>query len=181
MKRSIKWTVPRTATRDDPRIVLAKHIGWKKPTSIITEYSLPEPDHYNYAGLAVKPIDCAIVANQVFYQERRTGLWWTLYYVTEEENEEFLAWSEDIEFIKCWTPFRSTKMRQRRNILWARGNINEDSQTDNERLYTMGYYEKLKVKYFNDDTTYVDSLLGEVRTALKNYVPEEHSEEVDDF
>ena len=45
--------------------------------------------------------------------------------------------------------------------------------TDNERLYTMGYYEDLKVKYFNDDTTYVDSLLGSARAILSDPIPEE--------
>lgn len=181
MKRSIKWIVPRGAPRDDPRIAIARHIAWIKPITPDTDYSLPEPDHYNYAGLAVKPLDCEFVADQVFYQDKKTGLWWSVYYVTEENNDAFLAWSESIEFIQCWTPFRQTKMRNRRGLLYVKGKVAEYNQTDNERLYTMGYYENLKVKYFSDDDKYVDSLLGRARVGLKDYVPEEHRIEVEDF
>lgn len=181
MKRSNKWIVPRAVIIEDPRIPIARQIAWLKPTSNETEFSLPEPDHYNYAGLAGKPIDCPVIASQVFYQAKKSKQWWSVYYVTEKENESFLAWSEDIKFDLCWTPHKTSKMRQRRSMLWTRNNISEDTQTDNERLYTMGYYENLKSKYFNDDTTYVDSLLGEARATLKNFVPEEQSIEVDDF
>jgi len=171
MKRSIKWIVPRSAPRDDPRIAIARHIAWIKPITPDTEYSLPEPDHYNYCGLATRPIDCEFIADQVFYQDKKTGLWWSIYYVTEENNDAFLAWSESIEFIQCWTPFRQTKMRTRRGMLWARHNISEGNQTDNERLYTMGYYEKLKSKYFDDDEKFI-KVVGTPRGAVLNYQPE---------
>lgn len=181
MKRSIKWIVPRAANRDDPRIAIARHIGWIKPISNETEFSLPEPDHYNYAGLASCPIDCEFIADQVFYQDKKTKLWWSVYYVTEQDNDAFLDWSESIEFIQCWTPFRSSRMRNRRGLLYVKGKVADYNQTDNERLYTMGYYEKLKSKYFDDDTKIVDSLLGSARASLKDYVPEEHRIEVEDL
>ena len=57
-------------------------------------------------------------------------------------------------------------------MLWTRHNISDTNMTDNERLYTMGYFETLKVKYFNDDTNYVDSLLGQARAILKDPWPE---------
>jgi len=173
MKRDEKWVVPRNKTFDDPRIAIARHIGWIKSTSPDTEFSLPEPDHYNYAGLSAKPIDCPFLTNQVFYQDRKTKQWWSVYYFTEEQNEEFLAWADPINFNLCWTPYRPTRMRTRRGLLRTRTKISDTNQTDNERLYTMGYYENFKVKYFNNDATYVDSLLGPARAVLKNPVPEE--------
>jgi hypothetical protein len=44
--------------------------------------------------------------------------------------------------------------------------------TTNEKLYAEGYYENFKIKYFSDDTEYVDSLLGVARVILKNPWPE---------
>lgn len=181
MKRDEKWVVPRTKTIDDPRIAVARHIGWHKPFNNETDYSLPEPDHFNYGGLADRPIECPFIANQVFYKDKKTELWWTLYYVTEEQNAEFIAWADPISFTLCWTPHRVTRMRQRRGLLEFKGKLAEYNQTDNERLYTMGYYEKLKVKYFSDDISLMDSLLGQARASLKNYVPEEYNDEVKDF
>jgi hypothetical protein len=181
MKRDEKWVVPRNKTITDPRIAVARHIGWIKSHSQDTQFSLPEPDHYNYAGLALRPIDCPVITDQVFYQDRKTKLWWSLYYVPAEQVKDFVAWAEPIEFIQRWTPFKSSRMRQRRGLLYVKGKVADYNQTDNERLYTMGYYENLKVKYFSDDPEYVDSLLGPARAVLKDYVPEEHSEEVDDF
>jgi len=150
MKRSNKWIVPRGAPIPDPRIAIAKHMGWTRPIGQVTEYSLPEPDNYNYAGLSVKPIECPFLSHQIFYQPNKTKLWWSVYYVTEENNEEFLAWSENIEYLQCWTPFKSTRLREQRPMLWTRANVSE--QTLPERLYTMGYYDELQ-KEFNIDIT----------------------------
>jgi hypothetical protein len=176
MKRDEKWVVPRVRTFDDPRIAIARHIGWTKTTSTETEYSLPEPDHFNYAGLSNKPIECPVIENQVFYQDKKTKLWWSVYFVTEQKNELFLSWGENIDFDLYWTPLKPTRMRQRRGLLKAKTKISDHNQTDNERLYTMGYYENLKVKYFNDDAEYVNSLLGPARAVLKNPIPEELDE-----
>jgi hypothetical protein len=73
----------------------------------------------------------------------------------------------------------ASKIKPQRGLLWARHNIRNDNQTDNERLFTMGYFDEFKVKYFNDDATYVDSLLGEARASLKVLQPE--VEEQDEF
>lgn len=181
MKRDEKWVVPRTTTITDPRIAVARQIGWIKSSTAETEYSIPEPDHYNYAGLADRPWDCPYITNQVFYQDKKSQLWWSLYYVPHEQVKQFVAWADPIEFIQRWTPFRNSKMRNRRGLLYVKGKVADHNQTDNERLYTMGYYENLKSKYFDDDATIVDSLLGHARASLKDYVPEEHRIEVDDL
>jgi len=148
MKREQKWVVPRTSKVLDPRIAIARHLSWTKPISSETEYSLPEPDHYNYAGLAKQPWDCPIVQAQVFYWDRKLDGWWSVYYVPQELETEFIAWATDIPFDFCWTPFRLTKMRNRRTLLKTRASAVE--QTADERLYTMGYYDELQ-KEFNID------------------------------
>jgi hypothetical protein len=150
MRRDEKWVVPRARTYEDPRIAVAKHIGWIKPISNETEYSLPEPDHYNYGGLADKPIECPFVPDHVFYRDRQSRGWWTLYYVPEELNEQFIAWADDIDYNYRWTPHRTTRMRHRRPLLWARPSSIE--QTIDERLFTMGYYDRLQTTYNIDIT-----------------------------
>jgi len=157
MKREQKWVVPRTSKIPDPRIAIAKQLAWTKPLTSETEYSLPEPDHYNYAGLSSRIWDCPAVECQVFYWDKKLSAWWSVYYVPEEAEPAFLDWAADIPFDFCWTPFRVSKMRHRRTLLKARSSAVE--QTIYERLYTMGYYDNLQ-KTYNID---ISEVLGEPR------------------
>jgi len=163
----------------DPRILIARHIGWKKLHSPETEYSIPEPDNYNRAILAHIPIDCSIIKDQVFYKYKDS--WVTLLYVPLEQCSQVDNWIRQCRPMAVWCHLKPPKIKPQRGMLWARENISDNNMTDNERLYTMGYFEDFKVKYFNDDATYVDSLLGSARAILKNYVPEEHNDEVEDL
>jgi len=176
--RSWNYTKNFKPQRDliDPRIVIARHIGWYRGTAQDTENSVPEPDNYNRAIFANKPWDCNFIEDQVFYYDKLRLNWFSVYYVPEEQIEEFNAWIEIIEPNAFWQHFNASKIRPQRSLLWCRENKSRRTLTDNERLHTMGYYEELKVKYFNDDTAYVDSLLGESRDSLKNFVPQEQSD-----
>ena len=177
------WTYgPEFAKRHyltDPRVALARHIGWKKFHYDITEYRTPEPDNYNRAILSRHPQDCKIVKDQVFYSDKDYKGWITLLYVPDEQITAVDAWIEQCQPWAHWVHLRSPRPKQRRGMLWTRGNLNENNQTDNERLYTMGYFDTFKVKYFSDDPEYVDSLLGEARASLKNLQPE--VEDYDEF
>lgn len=157
MKRDSKWVVPRTTTITDPRLAISKHIGWTKSLTNITDYSLPEPDHYNYAVFNALPWECPIIEDQVFYKDKRQNGWWTIYYVPEEKTQEFLAWADPLPFEQCWMPQRQTKMRQRRTLLHTRAHAVE--QTTEERLYTMGYYELLQKEFEID----IGDTLGQPR------------------
>jgi len=157
MKREQKWVVPRASKISDPRIAIAKQLAWTKPITNETDYSLPEPDHYNYAGLSNKIWDCPVIQAQVFYWDKKLSAWWSVYYVPEELNDVFLDWGEHIPFDFCWTPFRSSRMRHRRTLLKTRSCAVE--QTIHERLYTMGYYDKLQTTYSID----ISDVLGEPR------------------
>lgn len=163
----------------DPRIQLARQTGWKKFHSHETEYPTPEPDNYNRAVLAHIPIDCSILEDQVFYKHRDS--WITLMYVPEEQIVQVDSWIRQCRPMAVWCHLKPPKVKPQRGMLWTRDNISDTNMTDNERLYTMGYFEELKVKYFSDDTEYVDSLLGSARAILENFVPEEQNDEVDDL
>ena len=177
------WTYgPEYANRcelNDPRIAVAKWLGWKKTNTVETEYRIPEPDNYNRAVFAKTPIDCSIVKDQVVFYDKLGLGWITLMYVPEHQTTAVDTWIQQCRPQAHWQHFKAPKIKPRRGILWVRGNINENNQTDNERLYTMGYFDNLKIKYFSDDTEYVDSLLGEARASLKN--PQLEVEDYDEF
>ena len=163
----------------DPRIQLARQIGWRKFHSHETEYPTPEPDNYNRAVFAHIPIDCSILEDQVFYKHRLG--WMSLFYVPPEQIVQVDSWIRQCRPMAVWCHLKPPKIKPQRGMLWTRDNISDTNMTDNERLYTMGYFEELKVKYFNDDATYVDSLLGSARAILKNPIPEELDDEVEDY
>jgi hypothetical protein len=137
---------------------------------------VPEPDNYNRAVFDLKPYDCEFIEDQVFYFDTNRNAWFSVYYVPDDQVEEFNTWIEQFEPQAFWQHLNAPKIRQQRPLLWCRNNVSERFLTDNERLYTMGYYDELKIKYFSDDTTYVDSLLGDARALLKDFVPEEQSD-----
>tara|TARA_R110000868_G_scaffold396748_1_gene669039 strand:+ start:416 stop:979 length:564 start_codon:yes stop_codon:yes gene_type:complete len=168
-----------TAELPDPRLAVARYTGWKKLHTPETDYCTPEPDNYNRAILSRNPVDCTIVEDQVIYYISANKLWITLMYVPEELVVQVDTWMAQCKPLAYWQHLRAPKIKPTRGLLWARGNIRDDTQTDNERLFTMGYFDEFKVKYFSDDTTYVDSLLGEARAALNSPQPE--AEDNDEF
>lgn len=165
----------------DPRIAVAKQIAWKKSSTDYTEYSTPEPDNYNRAVVANMPIECSIIEDQVVYYDQQRKHWITLMYVPEEQITEVDSWIHQCKPRAIWQHNKPPKVKPLKSLLWTRNNISDRNMTDNERLYTMGYFEELKVKYFSDDTEYVDSLLGEARAILKDPWPEAEEIEVDDL
>lgn len=179
------WTYsPNRITKQDfpdPRIAIARQIAWHKTSNETTEFVTPEPDNYNRAVFTEKITECPLIEDQVVYYDKVRQGWITVMYVPREQIELVDAWIANSDKLAVWCHLKPPRIKPRRNLLWARHNISEGSQTDNERLYTMGYYENLKVKYFSDDASYVDSLLGEARDSLKNPIPEELEEEVEDY
>lgn len=165
----------------DPRIAIARHIAWYKSSTEYTEFPTPEPDNYNRAVIANVPIDCSIVEDQIFYYDRQRKHWISMMYVPEEQIIEVDSWIKQCKPRAVWSHSKPPHVKPRKSLLWTRGNISDKNMTDNERLYTLGYFEKLKIKYFSDDTEYVDSLLGEARAILKDPWPEAEETEVDDL
>lgn len=165
----------------DPRILVARHIGWKKTTSEYTDYSTPEPENYNRAIFTTRPMECPVIEDQVIYYDSVRLGWITLMYVPDHKLKLVDTWICNCDKLAVWHHSKPPKVKPERTLLWTRGNMNDKNLSDNERLYTMGYFAEFKVKYFSDDATYVDSLLGPARAVLDNFVPEEQDEEVEDF
>ena len=149
---------------EDPRIAISKHIAWSKPTAYITDYALPEPDNFNYAVMGDKPIECKFLEYQVLYKKPVENKWWSVFFVPSEQRDIFLAWLELQEFDIYWSANRSTMFRDRRPMLWAPKNKPE--LTDNERLFSMGYYSKLHNKYFSEDDKTLLERLGPARAEI---------------
>ena len=164
----------------DPRFPLIKYTGWKKINQTDTEYRTPEPDNYNRAVFADKPQDCELIEDQVFYYDQEHSAWMSLYYIPDELTPAVDAWIKEQKPWAVWCHLKPPRVKPERGLLWTRHNISDDNMTDNERLYTLGYYKNLKVKYFDDDPEYVDSLLGTARAVLNNPIPEE-LDEVEDL
>lgn len=173
-----KYTKAFELKRDlvDPRIAIARHINWYRGKGMDTANVVPEPDNYNRAVFNSLPCECSFIKDQVFYYDKNRNAWFSVYYVPEPQIEEFNIWIKQITPGAYWQHNTTPKPRVKRTLLWNRGNVSERFLTENERLHTMGYYENLKIKYFSDDMAYIDSLLGESRDLLKNFVPEEQSD-----
>ena len=165
----------------DPRIAIARHIAWFKSSTEYTDFPTPEPDNYNRAVIANVPIDCSTVKNQVFYYDQKRNHWVTVMHVPEEQCIEVDSWIKQCRPQAIWQHNKPPHVKPRKTLLWTRDNISDTNMTDNERLYTIGYYENLKSKYFSDDTSYVDSLLGSARAILKDPWPEAEDIEVEDY
>lgn len=161
MKKS-KWVVPKHRPIKDPRIAIAQHIGWTRPLREETDFHIPEPDNFNYAVLDYQPRECPDVINHVFYKDPESNLWWTVYLVLPHEESNFFAWADPIDFIRCWSHTRNSKLRKRKPLLWVKRGSTEQSLP--ERLYTMGYYDKLIEKCPNSDM--VTSVLGPPREII---------------
>lgn len=148
--------------RIDPRVALARHMGWQAHTNHYspTPWRVPEPCHYNYAVRAGRPLNCEFIRNQVFYKDTDLKLWWSLYFVTEEHAQAFKLWAHaqpiDIYWFNSKQPVVKDYQRLLHNTACAELN-------DNERLFQMGYYANLRSKYFVDDDTELLSIMGPVR------------------
>jgi hypothetical protein len=129
----------------DPRIPLARHIEWSRPSTSFTDFSTPEPDNYNYAVLADRAYDCDFIRNQVFYHDVARRGWIGLYMVSDVVNMRFVRWYNLLAWRAVWHNRRYVPVRPRRSLLWNRAGSSE--YTDNELLYTMGYYRNFIHKY----------------------------------
>jgi len=175
----------------DPRIPITRHLEWTNLSRKASAWAGPEPDNYNFAIFDQQPHDLKFIKDQVWYKindaYRRTAItgWMSVYYIPElEQQTEFRRSIIRLQPQAFWYNARAQPLRTKRNLFQRENNYKSRSDTNfstEERLYQMGYFEDLKLKYFNDDTTYVDSLLGTPRGAVLNYQPEVDSNEVEDY
>ena len=159
----------------DPRVAIARHIGWTKSASLLTEYSTPEPNNYNRSVCDIRSRPCNFIEDQVYYFDATRRLWFTVYYVPPELFAEFDTWMTSLPVQARWRPSLSNKLRPQRRLLWAKGSSGPGTLTDNERLFTLGYYDELRSRHFTLDDSYLNSALGKPRRLLENFDINDHS------
>lgn len=149
----------------DPRVALGQYLKWQRSPTNDTEYSVPEPDNYNF-GIRYKNIaDCTFLPDQVFYFDIVSNQWWTLYYVTDQHRAKFTEWFNLQDYTVKWHHPKAQPARQRKPLLQPKKN---GEMTENERLYTMGYYAKFHSKYFSEDDTMLLERMGSARAELND-------------
>jgi hypothetical protein len=167
----------------DPRLPITKHIQWTLPTGPST-YSGAEPDNYNLAIYDHWPHDFKFMEHQCFYLvdkivNRRKFLGWMSLYVAEERLQTILFNREilRIQPQAVWRYPRAKLLREKRTLInreVTHINRQGDNFSTEERLYQMGYYEKLKTKYFDDEALF--KVVGTPRGSVLNYQPEVDNE-----
>ena len=96
----------------DPRILIARQIGWAKYGGEETSYSVPEPDNYNRAVLCDRPVDCTFVEEQVIYKVKDG--WISVALVAEELQGEYTAWLERLQPRAYWQHTKPPKIKKTR-------------------------------------------------------------------
>ena len=116
----IYWTYNTERPRreyNDPRVPVAKHIGWQKLFGTQTMYCVPEPDNYNRAIMSATPIECVFVEDQVIYKDLSKNLWCTLMYVPEEQIGEYEAWMNRLQPMAYWQHTNAPRIRYRKESM----------------------------------------------------------------
>ena len=131
----------------DPRIAIAHHINWRRNYTE-TEFSLPEPDNYNFATMSARPLYCDLVRNQVWYRDEIKLCWVSVFLVANNITDDFKTWLKQQPWTSYWRNGYTPALRTRRPMLWNRQRATE--LTLEERLYLSGYYKNFIAKYFTD-------------------------------
>jgi hypothetical protein len=120
---------------------------------------------------------CFYQLDTVFLRQRLQG-WFSVYVATERLqtilfNREMLK----IQPKAVWRYAHAKLIREKRVMLnreQGYSNRADDNFSTEERLYQMGYYEKLKNKYFSSEEKFI-AVVGRPRGAVLNYRPEADS------
>jgi len=104
---------------------------------------------------------------------RRTYQGWISLYVAEERLQTILFNREIIRLQpQAFWKYPKAKLIRKKKTIFDRENSysNRSNLTTEERLYQMGYFEKLKNKYFDDERFL--KVVGEPRGFVQDYQPE---------
>jgi len=101
----------------DPRLPVARHIGWTKLFGTETMFCVPEPDNYNRAILTKKPVECVFVEDQVIYKDLGKNMWITLMYIPDEQLGEYDAWMTRLQPEAYWQHSNAPKIRYRKESM----------------------------------------------------------------
>jgi len=164
----------------DPRIQVTRHMAWQIPTDL-NLYGGVEPDNYNFGIFDSKPYDLKFIQHQCWYKidqafKRKRIIGWISLYVAEERLQSILFNREILKLqpqavwrydkAKLIRPKKTQLQRERFHYKRTDGFLSTE-----ERLYQMGYYEKLKTKYFDDEALF--KVVGQPRGLVQNPVQDE--------
>jgi hypothetical protein len=112
------WTYSQNVNQHlpDPRIRIARHIGWQKNTGDDTSYSVPEPDNYNRAVITDTAVECPFIENQVIYKDSVRNGWICVMLVAEEQSGEYTAWLKRLAPKAHWHHYKAPKLKKSRCI-----------------------------------------------------------------
>lgn len=154
----------------DPRIAISRHIGWSASYNAQTIFNVPEPDDYNYAVRGIKGLLCPLLNDQVIYKDIPTSEWWSVYFVPQNQEDEFLTWLEPKPYTKLWCSNKHSTLRIKKGLLQPTTRVDKPELSDNEVLFVRGYYSNLSSKYFREQHEDVLlSRLGPPRQVVLNY------------
>lgn len=118
--KHIHWTYNTDRPRReylDPRLPVARHIGWNKVLGAETVNCVPEPDNYNRAVITDKPVECLGIEDQVIYLDRNKQHWVTVLYVPEEQFAEYDLWLARLKPTAHWQHSKPPKIRKQRSLM----------------------------------------------------------------
>jgi hypothetical protein len=101
----------------DPRLPVARHIGWQKLFGAETMYCTPEPDNYNRAIMTKKPIECVFVEDQVIYKDLNKDMWITLMYIPDDQQGEYETWINRLQPCAHWQHTNAPRIRLRKDSM----------------------------------------------------------------
>jgi hypothetical protein len=112
------WIYSKPTRREftDPRIPIAKQIGWQKYLGDETTFSLPEPDNYNRAVVTDTAVECPFIENQVIYKDSVKNGWVCVMLVADEQMGEYTAWQERLSPRAHWQHTKPPKLKKTRVI-----------------------------------------------------------------
>ena len=141
----------------DPRAKVARQISWTKPSDKTrpTPWSFPEPDNYNRAVYAPKPIDCLSLKEIVWFRYKKG--WITLACVDIKEFNFDLWIMRNAAYWAMWR-HKHMQPRPQETLLGTKTRVNRKELTDNEILFHQGFYERLKLRV--EDPAIVDQRVG---------------------
>lgn len=117
MKQSVTkhWQVRAQPKKpfNDPRLAIAKHIGWIRPLASVTDQGTPEPDNYNRAVFTDQPVECKFIQDQVIYYDSVRRGWFNVALVEPEQLAEYSAWTDRLNWRAKWQHDAATPIRTR--------------------------------------------------------------------
>lgn len=164
----------------DPRVQITRQMDWLKPDKE-THWTGVEPDNYNYAIFDNQAHDIKFIENQCWYKIdtifiRKKIQGWISVYIIDNKEDVFLFNREILRLQPraVWRYDKAHSIRPKKTLLRRerqRGKGCESNLTTEERLYQMGYYEKLVTKYYDDEALF--KVMGSPRGIVQIPIPEE--------